>query len=98
MATRDAKALVGDPSNVWKAGEAVHNLLYQWRNRYPIWEYDRPISKRILVFESNPPFVRFRSSLDNLRVFGPRRRRFFFQVADDDTVRIVGRFSELDVR
>ncbi|MCH7728529.1 MAG: hypothetical protein IH991_18915 [Planctomycetes bacterium] len=100
MATRDAKALVGDPSKVWEAGEALHNLVWQWRNRYPIWEYDRPISKCILVFESKPPFVRFRSSLDNPRLFsfGPPRGGYIFQVADDDTVGIVGRFSELDVQ
>ncbi len=74
---------------------AVKTLLLSWRNFRPIWEYDSPLTKSMLRLTGEAPYVRFRTGLDGLRLFGPSE--YYFQVDADNTLHSVGAFSDADV-
>ena len=92
---REVEALLGKPDRIWAPGQATHNLLFGWRNARPIWEYYHPMDKAFLWLGTESPFVRIRSPLDNLRLFGPTG--YYLQVDREGRVHSIGSFREMDV-
>ena len=95
MGIDDVKGLMGPPNKVWQKGEAVKTLFFGWRNFRPMWEYDSPLTKSMLCFTREAPYVRFRTELDSLLLFGPSE--YYFQVDDDNTLHSIGEFIDSDV-
>ena len=96
MSVTEVQELLGPPDNIWRPGEAVQNLLYNWRNHWPLWEYDDPMKKCILHVDGDAPFVRLRCGLDDLRLLGPSGK--YFHVRDQGTVHSIDQFRERDVQ
>ena len=96
MSVTEVEELLGPPDRVWGKGEAIHNLIFGWRNSRPMWEYKSPLGKCLLQLDSHAPYIRFRCGLDDLDFFGPSG--LYLQVSDANTVHSVGRFTEADVQ